>query len=494
MEPPAQFELEGFGEDLENLSPQHVIRTETVLCKLPVHNLAKRGKVDIRILRKSRGGEVDLKWEVSYSDRYGQPRQLAYKLDTIVINKRIDEVSRPLPALIRIGSLKEICRTLGVQENGKNLRDLRTAFLQNASAFIRAQFTYRSASGLERRLEAGFTRYGVIFTGEKLPDGRQADAVYIALNQPYWEVVNEAPFRPLDYDYLKALNPAAQRFYEILSFRVFAALHNGRPAARIAYSDYCAFSAQQRYHDYEHFRVQMYKVHRPHLQSGYLKRVVVQAGVDGEGNPDWLLTYTPGVKARAEYQAFGRKNSERARPVEVIAPEVQRWIAALVDRGITESRARRLMTAVGAEQPVLEQIEWGDYLLSRRKGGSFYNPPGFYFALVRDDIRPPAAFQSKAARQRQTLQEAQRAAGVLEARVRYDAYRKQETEKAFAALPAEETEAAIAGKLRDYQRRFPSLPQETLREIAGQAIRHDIAEGLTLLSFDVFRSASTEGT
>ena len=37
--------------------------------------------------------------EVSYSDRYGQARQLAYKLDTIIINHHIEEQGRPLPKI-----------------------------------------------------------------------------------------------------------------------------------------------------------------------------------------------------------------------------------------------------------------------------------------------------------------------------------------------------------------------------------------------------------
>ena len=47
-------------------------------------------------------------------------------------------------------------------------------------------------------MEADFTRYNVIFTGEKLPDGRRADAVYIILNEPYREVLNNAPMRPVE--------------------------------------------------------------------------------------------------------------------------------------------------------------------------------------------------------------------------------------------------------------------------------------------------------
>src|SRR3989442_11084288 len=153
---------------LETLAPLNIIRTETVLSKLPVHNLSKTGKVDIRIVRRTEGGDLHLKWEVSHGDRYGQPRQLAYKLDTLIVNRRLDEEERPLPTVIRVGSLKTICKELDLQQSGKNTKDLRTAFLQNASAFINAHLSYRGTDGTERRLEAGFTRYGVVFTGEKL--------------------------------------------------------------------------------------------------------------------------------------------------------------------------------------------------------------------------------------------------------------------------------------------------------------------------------------
>ena len=36
---------------------------------------------------------------------------------------------------------------------------------------------------------------------------RRADAVYLVLSEPYREVLNHAPVRPLDYAYLKALTP-----------------------------------------------------------------------------------------------------------------------------------------------------------------------------------------------------------------------------------------------------------------------------------------------
>ena len=107
-----------------------IIRTETVLSRLPVHNLAKTGKVDIRILKTGPDGRVELKWEVSYSDRYGQAGQLAYKIDTIVIDRLIEQTGRPVPERIRLGSLREIADELGMVEG--DTATLKNAFLQNA--------------------------------------------------------------------------------------------------------------------------------------------------------------------------------------------------------------------------------------------------------------------------------------------------------------------------------------------------------------------------
>src|SRR5207247_5370936 len=137
---------------------------------------------------------------------------------------------------------------------------LKQAFHQNATAYIVAKLRYRGRDGTERRLEAGFTRYSVIFTGEPLPDGTPADAIYLVLSEPYREVLTYAPVRPLAYAYLKALTPTAQRFYEILSYKIFAALTHHRPHATLRYTEYCLLAPQQRSTAYDQVQKQMYKV------------------------------------------------------------------------------------------------------------------------------------------------------------------------------------------------------------------------------------------
>lgn len=294
------------------LAPLTIIRTETVLSRLPIHNLAKKGRVQIKITRKNSQGELELYWQVSPNAAYGEPRHLAYKLDTIVINQRLHALGRPLPKVLRLGSLAQICRDLEVVIGGSGHASVKKAFLQNAATFLTAKLRYTATDGTERTLEAGFTRYSVVFTGERLPDGTKADAVYLVLNDPYWEVLNHAPSRPLDYGYLQALPPAAQRCYEIISYILFAALKYGHPEARLLYSEYCTFSAQQRYAEAPRVKKQMYKVHKPHLTSGYLAGVRYEATTDADGQPDWAMYYVPGPKAQAEYAAFNGRSTARA--------------------------------------------------------------------------------------------------------------------------------------------------------------------------------------
>src|SRR5712691_11903924 len=314
-------------------APLSILRTETVLSRFPIHTLAKRGRVTINIRRTNAHGDLDVRWEVFYNEHYGAARQLAYKLDTIVINQLLDTLPRPLPRVLKLGSLRQICALLDLEISGKQQANLKSAFHQNASAYIVAYLRYQGRDGTARTVNTGFTRYSVIFTGECLPDGTPADAVYLVLSDPYLDVLNHAPVRPLDYAYLKALTPMAQRFYELLSYKMFATLKHRHLYATLRYADYCLLSTQQRYTVFEQVQKQMYKVHRPHLASGYLVKVRYEATTDEDGLPDWLLHYTPGPKARAEYAAFMRQpGAEAAAALTLPADADQTDLLASVTR------------------------------------------------------------------------------------------------------------------------------------------------------------------
>jgi hypothetical protein len=351
-------------EQLE-LAPQNTIRIETALSRFPVHKLARqRGGISIDIRETTSVGEIKTKWKVSYNSDYGQPGPLAYKVDTLIINRRIDDERPAIPKIIKLGSLSEICRELGMPASGANTNDVRKALHQNASAYITAKLSYKASDGAERTIEAGFSRYSIIFTGERFPDGRKANAVYLILNDVYMKVLNEAQTRPLDYDYLRDLPPAPQRFYELIGVQIYAVLKHERPRARLLYSDFCTRAPQTCYQDWEHVRKQMYKVHLPHLKSGYLAKVEFQEQRGQGGELDWVMLYTPGRRAKAEFTEATKKPRTIERPratrsslssattkpeprptatIHEADPETEQLVTRLVSFHIADSTARELV-------------------------------------------------------------------------------------------------------------------------------------------------------
>src|SRR5215467_14185991 len=448
-------------------APLRILRTETVLSRFPIHNLTTHGRVSIHLRRTNAQGDLDYLWDVSTSAHYGPPGPLAYKLDTLVINRLLDALPRPVPAVLKVGSLRQVAPQLGLNTSGRQQEHLKAAFHQNASAYIVTKLRYRDRDGRQRRLEAGFTRYSVVFQGEQLPDGTPADAVYLVLSEPYREILNHAPVRPLDYAYLQALTPMAQRFYELLSYHLFATLTHRRPHATLRYGEYCLLATQQRYTGYEQVKKQMYKVHRPHLAAGYIAQVRSTATTDADGQPDWLLHYTPGPKARAEYAAFRcqpggetvRPRPEDAEPADLLAlmlPETpaappHAQAEALVQQfyqrfhGLVRvtptakelTQATALLTAYGLEK--------AQYLLtfsSQAAQATRYDPQ-FFGGILHYLDRALAAYDAQAGRTTQAT--AQRtAADERRRREQYLAWQQQKLARLRAALPPEELAALDA--------------------------------------------------
>src|SRR5262249_40739195 len=179
-------------------------------------------------------GELSLHWDISYSEKYGNARQLAYRLDTLVINRRIHEYGRPVPKAIYLGSLRSIAQELGLK---RDTNKVKKALLQNAFTGISAYLQYTAADGTKKKLQGAFTRYEVWFYGDELPDGSKSDAVYIVFHDRYREVLNSAETRPLDYEYIRTLAPASHRFYELVSYKIYAALKHQLAEAKMLYSE-----------------------------------------------------------------------------------------------------------------------------------------------------------------------------------------------------------------------------------------------------------------
>lgn len=402
---------------LEKFTPKNIIRTETALSRFPIHRLSKKGIIKIEIKSTKAIGEIKTQWKVSYNSEYGQPSPLAYKVDTLIINRKLEEAGKPLPKLIKLGSLTEIAQQTGTGE--KNTNAIKKALLQNAFAGITAKFTYKTTSGQEAFAEIADTRYGIIFTGEKLPTGEKADAVYIVLHDIYREILNNAQTRPLDYDYMKELTPAAQRFYELLSYRVYAALKN-RTTAKMLYSEFCTYAPQTRYYDWEHIKKQMYKLHRPHLASQYIRSISFEKQTGEDGQSDWLMIYVPGERAEGQHTAFQRKPpmprirqrernerqlsflpEERLEPltetVLVFTAEEENLVSKLRQYGVGEKKARELIkTKREAAEAQIAAFPYRDSKPNK-------NAAGWLVSAIEGDYTLPVAYLEEQERKSKEL-------------------------------------------------------------------------------------------
>ena len=491
-----------------SLTPLNRIRVDTALSRFPIHRLAKRGDIHISFKTISETGEIDVLWDVSHNSRHGQPGPTAYKLDTLVINRRIDESPRPLPEVIKLGSLNAIIKELGNVSAGDNTKSVKAALHQNASTYITAKIRYKTKSGGEKWAEIGYTRYSVVFTGEVLPNGETADSVYIVLNASYRELLNQSEVRPLDYHYLLELPPGPQRLYELLSSKMYGALANRRPSARLVYSEYCLHAPQTRYFDRSTMQKQMYKVHLPHIKpeadghgqiNNYIQNVEYRPTKDRDGKQDWEILYTPGPRAYREYEAFARKTvTGEVRSTPLLSKPAQQAldlgvdsspIAIMARLGISPAKAKSLLAKVDPGQDVMDQLEYVEYCVNYAQAGKIRNPAGFCINFIEDHTPVPADFITTRKRRAHAQELAVKESELLrmtELHAAYDEYADREVVRYIADLSLDEYERRIVAEIQEYKGRFKQMTTAQLRANAENALRVKLKHTVPPLKFEEF--------
>ena len=123
-------------------------------------------------------------------------------------------------------------------------------------------------------------------------------------------------------------------------------------------------------------------------------------------------------------------------------------VSALVQRGVREDRARKLLLDLPDDQPVLDQIEWADAEIARkqRSNDPVANPPGFYIYLLRSNYPVPANFETSRKRRAREeskkkdldsrAREAQQELEIHEKRERYEEFLIEQTDVQLKKLSA----------------------------------------------------------
>lgn len=372
----------------------------------------------------------------------------------------------------------ELLRILGIKKNGKNYEDVAEWMKRMTATTISATVYLTDQKAWVEDTFHVFER--AVVKGMEVAEGRVADKNYIWL-APWLRQNIAANYQlPIDFEaYCRLRNHIAKALVPLLQIWLYTTLQTGR--FEKSYTSLCQLLNIRQY---EHLS-KIKEVLGPSLDelvsAGYLANWSIEPRLFGT---DFKLAVTHGPK-------FFRDRELRTMTE---TPEAASGaIAELARRGVSEPVARQLLASLPDDQPLLDQIEWGDYLIQTSRAGRFKNPAGFYVYLLRNAILPPRGFESgrtRAARAGEAAGRFSSSLSRLELENEYAEYRLRNVERVREEVYAgdllrnriAELKSEICAQTPDAANWLPVR----LEEFALQKLNAEIERELQLLTIEEF--------
>jgi hypothetical protein len=151
--------------------------------------------------------------------------------------------------------------------------------------------------------------------------------------------------------------------------------------------------------------------------------------------------------------------------------------------------ARKILADVSPEQPVIAQLEWGDFQV-QQSGGRIMNPAGFYVSLVSGNVNPPANFETASQRkareeEARRREEVRRAEEELE--IEYEWYRTQEIDRFIATLNPTEVAAVLEAKRRENEGKYQTIWM--INDLSERDAKRELGKRAPLISLEEFKTS-----
>jgi hypothetical protein len=370
---------------------------------------------------------------------------------------------------------------LGIKDAGNNYQDVHD-WLQ------RMTLTGISSKGVvyfaKRKAWASDTFHvfdRVVALGMQLPDGTVADRNYVWLSDWQLENINGNYLLPVDFDaYRKLRNHIAKVLVPLLQLWLYASRAEGRFEKK--YGDLCEILNITCHKHISLIKRQLDPSLSELQHHGYLASYSIEPTADGR---EYKMVAVHGHK-------FYRDQNIRAGlPAATLTIEAEpNLLQALTSRGIAENQARRLLKSIPTDQPVLDELEYADSLIAQANR-SIANPPGFYVYMLREDVRPPAHFETttkRLERQQEEQAKAQQHLQYLTLHQQYEQYCEDEVQTRIASIPRAEHAAMLDKEIMQLKTQWSKLPPHTLQEMADAKIRRQLRSEIPLPSFEDFVS------
>ena len=426
------------------------------------------------------GRRVETSATIIPSRLYGLPvtadqdKYLALQYIVSELKRKYGKVSNPIGF-----TAASLLRILGKAKSGKSYDEVLEWMRLMTATTINAQVYFAGRKSWVDDTFHVFDR--AIAMGKEMPDGSVADRNYVWLSDWQLENINAHYQFPIDlHSYFQLRSHIAKGLVPLLQIWLHASVKRGR--FEKSYADLCQILNIKQYQHVSKLKLGLGPSLDELVKHSYLAAWSIETTAHGE----FKIVFTHGAKFFSDRELRSGVSSQLAIAASPMTQE-------LVSRGIQEDLAKRLISTLPPEQPIRDQLEYGDHVLRSAPRGAFRNPPGFYVYLLRDGVLPPAGFETSRMRQQRELADARsQEESVNQARheLAYDDYRRRAIDEYFVESVCEkERMELIESSRRDVRAHFPESsrwPPQTVEDVAMQRLKAQIADRVDLMSFDEF--------
>jgi hypothetical protein len=386
---------------------------------------------------------------------------------------------------------------LGKTDGGKNYREIWEWLRRMTLTGIESQGVVYFAGRKKYARDLFHVFQRSVAVGEVLEDGRVAEENYVWLSEWQLENLNNRHTLPVDYDTYKTLQlHIAKALVPLLQIWFYAC--RGDQQAEKKYTDLCSLLGLQRFKSPSRIKQQI----APSLDELKGRQFLAHWElVKTTDESDYKLILHAGA---AFVSAADLRSGGEVRPLP--DPRGSEILAALVERGVREDRARKLLLDMPDDQPAMDQIEWADAEIARkdRTREPVGNPAGFYVHLLQMNYPVPTTFETSRKRrlrdesQKRDLearaQEVQRDLEMYERQERYEEFLIEQTSAHLKSLSAAATERLVRAHMKRIKDECPQYhwPEPTLREFAQRRLRFEIAAELNLPTLEEYAEQLTQ--
>ena len=475
-----------------SLEPKEFVKIEKNLNTLGFftparHRGAKSREKVVFFRRELNGKSIEAQATILPSAKYGLPttadldKYLAFHKLLEQMRNRLGEISNPVGF-----TSTQLLTVLGIKNAGNNYQDIHEWLQRMTLTGINSKGIVYMARRKTWVSDTFHVFDRVVTMGSTLPDGTAADKNYVWLSDWQLENINSNYLLPIDLDtYRKLRNQIAKILVPLLQVWLYASRAEGRFEKR--YPELCEILDIVCHKHLSLIRRQLEPSLTELTEHGYLAAWAIQPTADGR---EFKLVATHGDK-------FYRDQKIRSgAPAAQLEGATVPLLKQLTDRGIHESQGNRLLRSLPPDQPVEDQLEYGDYLIWKSRA-TIKNAPGFYVYLLRQNILPPEEFETSSrrrARQDSDEKQAEATRRRIQLEDDYHEYCREKVRAHWKTLPEESRRTVLADKMRGVRRQWGHLPAATIEELAQRQIESELRHELDLLSFDQFVARSPQET